>query len=295
MNAMHASPLTGLLLSCSGLLLAGTALSQGAPGPRAPGAPPAAKAAPVATPRTADGHPNLSGFWAPGGISPFTLGPAGGPAVFDGGVRAALRNGDISNLTNDGSIGRRVTDNLPLYKPQYWDRVNELDHTGNKSDPYIHCMPPAPPRLGAPAQIIQMPNQVLFFYRVIFQRNDFRIIPFGKRTHPLDPDGTWTGDPVASWDGDTLVVETEGFNDQGWLDPAGYLHGYNLKVTERFHRVGNEMTYDVHVEDPDYLQRPWDVDQQPLVSVSAPGSYLEDAPPCSDRDSDHIVGTQREM
>jgi hypothetical protein len=248
----------------------------------------------AATPKSADGHPDLTGFWvdAKGGFPGFPLPPNGGdPAVF----KVPLRNGDISNLTNDNVLARRANDNLPAYKPEYWDKVVELDHNGNKLDPFIHCLPIAPPRLGPPAQIIQMQYQVLFFYRVPFERNDFRIIPIGPRTHPLDPDGTWTGDPVAHWDGDTLVVVTEGFNDQSWIDSEGYLHGYNLKTIESFKRVGDTLTYNVTVEDPDYLQKPWVLDTQTLIPIRKPDFRLEDSPPCSDRDSEHQVGTQREL
>jgi hypothetical protein len=271
------------LVGLAAVGLSVTALSQ---------APPAPPAAAAATPKTTDGHPDLNGFWGNGPIG-FPLGPVGAKASST--ISAPLRNGDISNLTNDNVIARRVSDNMPIYKPEYWAKVEELDHNGNKMDPFVHCMPPAVPRLGPPAQIIQMPNQILFFYRVAFQRNDFKIIPIGPRTHPLDPDGTWTGDSIAKWDGDTLVVETEGFNDQSWIDSQGYLHGYNMKTTERFHRDGNSLIYSVTVEDPDYLARPWVIEPQKLGKIDMPNYYLDDAPPCSDRDADHQVGTQREL
>jgi hypothetical protein len=239
----------------------------------------------------ADGHPDLSGFWSAGVHEGFPPPGAGDPAV----IKVPMRNGDFSNLTNDNVLARRADDNLPLYKPEFWDKVVELDHDGNKKDPFVHCFPLAPPRIGPPAEIIQMADQVIFFYRVTFQRNDFRIIPIGPRTHPLDPDGTWTGDPIASWDGDTLVVVTEGFNDQSWIDSEGYLHGYNMKTTERFRRVGEKLTYDVTVEDPEFLQRPWVLASKTLVPIKEANYRLEDSPPCSDRDTEHQVGTQREL
>jgi hypothetical protein len=244
------------------------------------------------TPKGADGHPDLNGYWGQQGFNPF----AGPPDIkFNGKMVIPLRNGDISNFTNDAVIARRASDNLPLYKPAYWAKVQELDHAGNKLDPFSRCMPLTPPRIGPPAEIVVLPQQVILIYKVIFQRNDFRLVPFAPRTHPLDPDGTWTGDPVAHWDGDTLVVVTEGFTDDTWLGPEGYLHGFNLKTTERFRRVGDNLIYDVTVEDPDYLQKPWVLPTKQIPRITQPGFTLDDSPPCSDRDVDHEVGTQREM
>jgi hypothetical protein len=275
------------------------ATPSGPPGPPIQGysdtlAPPPLNGPAAPTPRTPDGHPDFSGFWGLGAIGLGALGsPKGAP--FDGSVALPVRNGDFSNFTNDNVLARRRGDNLPLYKPQYWARVQQLDHGGNKLDPFAHCYPIGPPRIGPPTVIVELPDKFIFFYTVIFQRNDFRIVPMGPRTHALDPDGSWGGDAVAHWDGDTLVVETEGFNDQGWLDAAGYIHGYDLKVTERFRRVGDRMRYDVTVEDPEYLQRPWVLNTREIALDKEPHPYLAESPPCSDRDTEHVVGTQREM
>jgi hypothetical protein len=206
-----------------------------------------------------------------------------------------LRNGDISNLTNDGVIGRRSTNNLPLYKPQFWEKVEDLDYNGNVKDPFNSCMPPSVPRMGAPRRIVLMPSEVMLFYAIGFQRNDFRLVPIGPRTRQPDRDGSWMGDPVARWEGDTLVVETIGFNDATWFGPQGYFHSYEMKVTEKFRREGNRLTYESIVDDPEVLQRPWVRDPQSFTLITTPGYRLEDAPPCSDRNVKEQVGKQREM
>jgi hypothetical protein len=206
-----------------------------------------------------------------------------------------LRNGDISNLTNDGVIARRGTDNIPLYKPEYWERVLDLDYHGNLQDPFNSCMPPSVPRMGPPRRIVQLPTEMFFFHAIIFQRNDFRTIPIGERLQPVDPDGTWMGDPLGHWDGDTFVVVTEGFNDQSWIAPQGYMHGYDMKVTEKFRRDGNKLYYDVTVEDPEYFQKPWVKDTVVLNRITDPKARMEESPPCSDRDNKNLVGKQREM
>jgi hypothetical protein len=245
------------------------------------------------TPRTADGHPDLNGYWGAGGP-----GFPAGPQTTDGKSTSSVmrvRNGDISNLTNDGVIARRSTNNIPLYKPEYWERVLDLDYHGNLQDPFNSCMPPGVPRMGAPRRIVLLPSEVFFFHAITFQRNDYRAVPIGERLQPVDPDGTWMGDPIARWDGDTLVVVTEAFNDQSWIAPQGYIHGYEMKVTEKFRRDGNKLYYDVTVEDPEYLQKPWVKDTVILNKIMDPKYRMEESPPCSDRDNKNLVGKQREM
>jgi hypothetical protein len=246
-----------------------------------------------AAPRAADGHPDLSGYWSNGfgGLQTTAAPPQGQNYT----TVLPVRNGDISNLTNDGVIARRSTDNLPLYKPEYWSRVLEMDWNGNQEDPFNSCMPPSVPRMGPPRRIVQMGDEVFLFYAIIFQRNDYRDVPIGERKHPVDRDGTYLGDPAAHWEGDTLVVVTEGFNDQSWIGPQGYIHGYDMKVTERFHRDGDTLDYDVTVEDPEYLQRPWVFNTAHLKRINTPDYRMEESPPCSDRDNKNLVGKQREM
>lgn len=245
------------------------------------------------TPRGADGHPDLSGYWSNGFTGlPTTAGPSDGKNFS---FTLNVRNGDISNLTNDGVIARRSTDNLPLYKPEHWARVEELDYNGNLEDPFNSCMPPSVPRMGAPRRIVQLGDEMLLFYAVQFQRNDYRSVPLAPRKHPVDRDGTYLGDPIGRWDGATFVIETEGFNDQSWIGPQGYVHGYDMKVTERFRRDGDKLLYDVTVEDPEYLQRPWVRDTVTLTRIKDPNYRMEESPPCSDRDNKNLVGKQREM
>ena len=281
----------------TGLLLALAAFALPVPAPAQGRGNPGAAAAPAPAPRTPDGKPDLSGYWAGGRGGIEVGGLFGGPPPNpnDLAISAPLRNGDISNLTNDGVIARRTGDNLPLYKPQYWDKVLQLDYDGNLRDPFNTCMPPSIPRMGSPTRIVQLPNEFLFFYSVIFQRNDYRSIPVGPRTHPIDRDGSWLGDPVARWDGDTLIVETEGFNDQTWIGPEGYFHTYDMKVTEKFRRDGDAMVYDVIVEDPEVLQKPWVLETRRLRRITTPNFRMEESPPCSERDNAHLQGKNREM
>jgi hypothetical protein len=239
---------------------------------------------------------DFNGFWsgAQGGIN--LAAPAANPDLKkDVTFVPPLRNGDIANLTNDNVLALRNSDNLPLYKPEHWDKVVDLDWNGNQLDPFNHCMPVVPPRLGPPRKIVMLPNEVIMFHTVIFQPNEFRIIPFGQRNHPIDRDGTWRGDPVARWEGDTLVIETEGFNAETWFGPEGYFHGYEMKVTERYRPDGNNLIYQVTVEDPEVLAKPWTTEPIVMRRITAPTTYLAESPPCSERDNEQMTGKQREM
>jgi hypothetical protein len=284
------------LAMAASLALGGSALLVGS-AYSADAAAPAGAQSPATTPRTADGHPDLMGFWSPG--PPMELaglfGPSANAQSGDRVLEVNLRYGDIANLTNDNVIGRRAPDNLPLYKPEYWDIVLENDLEGNQRDPFNSCLPIGLPRLGPPARIIQTATELVLQYTVPFQRNEIRIVPIGPRSHKVDHDGTWFGDPVANWDGDTLVIETIGFNDQTWIGPEGYIHGYELKVTERLRREGDALHYDVVTEDPEFLQKPWVQPTTRLNLVRRPGYRIEESPPCSERDNEHIVAKNREL
>jgi len=272
----------------------------------------------------AGARPDLNGYWVGGGpvgIAPPTAapgpgregapggreaGPAAGPpgGLFGGlpsgpndlAIAAPLRNGDISNLTNDGVIARRSGNNLPVYKPEFWDKVLDEDWNGNLRDPFNSCMPMGIVRMGPPVRIVQLPDEVFFFYAVPFQRNEYRAIPIANaRNHKIDIDGTPLGDPLAHWEGDTLVIETEGLNDQTWIGPEGYIHGYDMKVTERFRREGEQLIFDVTVNDPEYLARPFVLPTRRLNRNPNRDFRMEDPPPCSERDAAHMEGKNREM
>ena len=104
-----------------------------------------------------------------------------------------------------------------------------------------------------PFQIVQTPKLILMVFEY---PNAVRFIPTDGRPHPVDPDPTWMGDSVARWEGDTLVVDTVGFNDK--TEVSGYMHTEDLHVVERFRRIENgSLQYDVTVEDPNVFARPW--------------------------------------
>jgi hypothetical protein len=103
-------------------------------------------------------------------------------------------------------------------------------------------------------------------------------------------DGSYTGESIAHWEGDTLVVDSWGFNSNTWFDQiGGYMHGENMHVVERFKRDGNTLTWTVTVEDPDYLLEPWTSTPRVALLNPNPSAMLPESQPCSERDLAHIV------
>ena len=184
-------------------------------------------------------------------------------------------------------MGQRFGPNFPVYKAQYWDKVDSLDVNGNVQDSNFHCMPAGVPRMGPPLRIVQGPKDVIFLYR---EKNQHRIIPIDGRPHdPVNSnDQTYLGDSVGHWDGDTLVVDVVGFNEETWLGWPGYFHTNKLHVTERLTRQGNTLRYQATADDPDVLMKPWVMDPRNLNLNTNPTTQIED-PPCVESDSANLV------
>jgi hypothetical protein len=223
--------------------------------------PSTALGASLPTPRTADGHPDLSGMWGGGG---------GG-----GGAAKPDEKGNLTVLQR----GR------PCSKQQF-DAGNCAPGINFERDSGVTQ------RMGPPAKIVQTPTEVILLYA---QGNQFRVIPIDGRPH--DPiksqDTTWYGDAVGKWDGDTLVVDIVGFNDESWIEWPGWFHSNNMHVTEKFTRTGNTLRWEAIVEDPDVLTQPYHVRGRTVqLNPNAKATLTEDLP-CEERDSQHMVTHER--
>jgi hypothetical protein len=257
-------------------------------------------AASVPTPRTPDGKPDLSGFWAGGG------GGGGAQADEKGNLTVLNRSRGCHpgmkictapvNQSNDSTFAGRFDANRPLYKPEYWDKVRELDFNSNTVAPYFICQPAGVPRMGPPAKIVQTKDEVIFLYpQQGASPSDFRVIPTDGRPH--DPiksqDLLYYGHAVAKWEGDTLVVDAVGFNDLTWLAQGGYFHSNEMRVIERFRREGNTLHYQATVIDPQVLLEPWVMNPRVLRLNTSKDAAIPEQNPCEERDVEHLVGKIR--
>jgi hypothetical protein len=123
---------------------------------------------------------------------------------------------------------------------------------------YADCMPLAGPQaFSVPyqTQFVQSAHQLAILHEY---PGTFRIIPTDGGPHPPDPDPTWMGDSIGHWEGDTLVVDTVGFNDKTEL--AGYTHSEALHIVERFTRSDYDtVQYEATIDDKNVFAQPWKV------------------------------------
>jgi hypothetical protein len=246
------------------------------------------------TPRLPDGHPDLNGVWTQrydGG--PGSSGRVDAKDVSADGKKFSFppccqgsRLGGLYTAEQDGRVLGKGDRNKPVYKPEYWAKVRYMERHSQQEDGEWKCAPLGVPRIGQPSQIVQHGNLIVFLYATGSFDDTYRVIAMDR---PHDPERvaqeTTKGDSVGHWDGDTLVVDTIGFDDTTWLSPhLGYIHSTSLHVVERFTREGNEMKYAVIIDDPVMLDQPWVWAPRTMRLNTNPNAMLPEDYPCSERD-----------
>ena len=157
-------------------------------------------------PRASDGKPDLSGIWSPDRTF-----------IYD--ISSSLRPGEQLPL-------------LPWAAKLAQDRMS-------KDDPEANCLPAGVPRMAPyPWKIVQTPKLVVFLYEGNI--HTYRQVFLDGRGHAADPNPSWYGDSTGKWEGDTLVVDSVGFNDKFWFDFAGHPHTEKLHVVERYRQPDPE-------------------------------------------------------
>jgi len=205
-------------------------------------------------------HPDLTGAWAWNDWIGNYMGNGGrrcGPTQQRPCNRGTNQTEDFElySPSRFGQLGR------PLYKPEHWDKVQQLDMWTNKYDPVMTCQPLGVPRQGPPRRIWQTENDITFLYMggdAGGGYGEYRIIPTDnrKRGENADLEQNYMGNTVGRWEGDTLVLDSIGFIDTTWIGRGGYFHSTDMHVVEKFRREGDAIFYDVTVEDPEVLAEP---------------------------------------
>jgi hypothetical protein len=198
-------------------------------------------------PRTADGKPNLSGIWQ-----------ALNTANWDIQGHAAAA-GPLPQMGAIGAIppGLSVVegDELP-YLPEAAAKKKENLANRWTSDPEVKCYLPGVPRatyMAFPFQIVQSAKTILFSYEFASA-----VRTVNMETAQEAPIDSWMGWSNGHWEGETLVVDVTGLNDQTWFDRAGNFHSDALHVVERYTaRSPVSLTYEALIEDPKVFSRPW--------------------------------------
>jgi|RhiMethySRZTD1v2_1073278.scaffolds.fasta_scaffold07779_14 hypothetical protein len=205
-------------------------------------------------------HPDLTGAWAWNDWIGNYMGNGGrrcGPTQERPCNRGTNQTEDFElySPSRFGQLGR------PLYKPEHWDKVQQLDMWTNKYDPVMTCQPLGVPRQGPPRRIWQTENDITFLYMggdAGGGYGEYRIIPTDnrKRNENAELEMNYMGNTVGRWEGDTLVLDSIGFIDTTWIGRGGYFHSTEMHVVEKFRREGDAIFYDVTVEDPEVLAEP---------------------------------------
>ena len=189
------------------------------------------------------------------------------PVDLSGVWRRSRRAPDKTRKYTIYELAFSITSEQPPMSPWAEDRYNankpnlgpRAVSISESNDPILQCFPPGVPRVylirGEPVEIAQIPGRVL----MMFEYDHFvRNIYTDGREHAKDLPGSWMGDAIGKWEGDTLVVDTVGFNDKTWLDNDGHPHTEDLHLTERIRRVNHDtLTIDTTIDDPKAYTKPW--------------------------------------
>jgi hypothetical protein len=249
--------------SAAVVLAAGVSMAQA---PQAPAAarPVARPAAPAyRAPRTPDGKPNLNGIWqaintANWDVEPHSAAPS---PVRDLGATGAI----------PGGIGVVEGGSIP-YLPEALKKKQENQANRLKLDPEVKCYLPGVPRavyMPYPFQIIQSTKHIMMLHEYA---GAVRTVYMADQTDA--PADSWMGWSNGKWDGETLVVDTKGFNDLSWFDRAGNFHSDALHVIERFTaRSADTLNYEATIEDPKTFSRPWKI-SMPLYRRVEPNAQI---------------------
>ena len=187
--------------------------------------------------------PDLSGNWGPS---------------------STHRGGGTFSISDPGGLKVGTAEDDTPYQPATLARLkSEKPHIGpdatfDTDDPRIkYCDPIGIPRVYLVPNLfkfVQTPEAVYVLYEYGTLGRQVAL----NREHPKDPDPTWWGDSTGKYEGDTLVIDTVGFNDKTWLDHAGRPHSDELHLVERFRRLDHDnLELDVTFDDPKAYTKTW--------------------------------------
>jgi hypothetical protein len=210
------------------------------------------------TPRASDGKPDLSGIW-------------GGPGAggYDRNIARDLKPGDVQPWAE------------ALYQQRVLNEGKDAPRASCLPDPFVYY------HAVDLARIVQTPGLIVMLYQGTTNSVHRTIFTDGRKL-PVDPNPTWMGYSVGHWDGDTLVVDTAGFNDRGWLDIEGHPHTEALHITERFlRRDFGHMDLEITIDDPKTFARPFSLR---MPKTLAPDTDLIESICENDRSVPHMLG-----
>ena len=238
-------------------------LANGAPNLKAP------------APRTPDGKPEFSGMW-------FANVPSRDFCKEKDCIQEERMAREQINL------GIKLKDGLP-YTEWSKEQMKVRRANGGREDPHAYCMPPNFPRawtLPQHSRIVQTPGMMVVLHEF---NAAYREVYLDGRPLPSNPNPTWNGYSTGHWDGDTLIIETNGIRDDMWLDIQGSPVTESARVTERMKRLNfGLMQIEIAVNDPKAYTRPWTVSVNQHIAIDS--DLLEYACLENEKDVPRLVG-----
>jgi len=209
-------------------------------------------------PRAADGKPDLSGVWG---------GPGAGS--YDRNIARDLKPADIQPWAEK------------IYQQRVLNEGKDAPRASCLPDPFVYY------HAVDVARVVETPGMIVMLYQGTTNSVHRTIFTDGRKL-PVDPNPTWMGYSVGHWEGDTLVVETAGFNDRGWLDIEGHPHTEALKITERFRRRDfGHMDLEITIDDPKTFNRAFSLE---MPQHLMPDTDLIESVCENDRSVPHMLG-----
>jgi hypothetical protein len=209
-------------------------------------------------PRGADGKPDLTGIWL---TDNFTCTRSPDPEVLTCGAELPMGKEGIN-------MGASLPGGLP-YQPWLAPLVKQRTAENAKTDPHVRCLPDTFVRA------YSLPHMVKFVQtpRLLVMLNEmnagYRQVFLDDRPLPEDPVPSWQGYSSAKWEGDTLVVNSNGFRDDLWIDWNGSVITSAAKVQERIRRVDyGHLEIGVTVDDPKAYTKPWTVTLRQRLAIN---------------------------
>jgi hypothetical protein len=191
-------------------------------------------------PRTAGGHPDLSGIWQTLNTAVWDL-EAHSPSLGVPAGESVVEGGEIP------------------YQPSALEQRQKNYMNRHTQDPEANCYVVGVPRtvyMPYPFQIVQTPTQITMLSEYVHSVRDIHM----NSDHPPPGIEWWMGDSRGHWEGDTLVVDVTEFNDRTWFDRSGNFHSKDLHVVERYTPSGpDHILYEATIEDPKVFTRPWKI------------------------------------
>ena len=207
-------------------------------------------------PRTSDGKPDLTGVWR------------GAGPLYRFNIAQDLEPGDVQ----------------PWAEELFLKRLHDF----RKDSPLAQCLPVSVPyhNFFNLSRIVQTPTLTLILYES--PNSPHRTVYTDGRELPKEPNPAWLGYSIGRWEGDTLVVTTTGFNDEGWLDSAGHPQTESLRLTERIHRRDfGHLDFDMTIDDPKVFTKAFTIKTTRLLAPDT--DLLEDV--CeNESDQAHMAG-----